>query len=267
MSKAKAASPSFMQHRLARKPLIDTEPPLEQARPAGPFRVAAPGHTGDLLIFVPRNRISRSIDLLSGRYGYSHLAIDCGEVDTATGRRVMIEAVMGAGVTYAFQEEYGPRPFVRILLRQADVDVEQFCQCVHRMVGEKFDDVEAISLGILDNPARQICSDLATNCLPESMRQLIERYHRRAVIHPLAAVRDERAGSRVRLFMSPNGFAEFLGAPRGSQLQGPDVEITPRLGENLQEGPLARLGKRASAVLTRLLSSVDSRRGYRSERR
>jgi hypothetical protein len=197
MSNSQAANSSLKRRRLTRKPLIDTEPPLEKMRPAGPFRVSAPEHAGDLLIFVPRNRISQSIDLLSGRYGYSHLAIDCGEVDSATGRRVMIEAVMGDGVTYGFQDEYGPRPFVRIPLRQAGVDVERFCQCVQRLVGEKFDNVEAISLGILDNPARQICSDLATNCLPEGMRNLIEQYHRRAVIHPLGALLTKLAQQRL----------------------------------------------------------------------
>src|SRR4029079_687224 len=148
---------------------------------------------------------------LTGRYGYSHLAIDCSEVDEPTGRPVMIEVTMGSGVHYAFQDEYGARPFARVPLWKTGVDVNEFCECVQARVGEKFDDLEAITLGILDNPARQICSDLATVCLPETMREEIARLHRQAVIHPLSAVKNEKDGTRFRLFMSPNGFAEFLG--------------------------------------------------------
>src|SRR6476660_3219485 len=208
--------------KLLSKAYIDTAPPLERHVPSGPFRVAAIEHEGDLLLFVPRNEISRTINSLTGRYGYSHMAIDCGEIDESTGRRVMIETTIGPGVHYASQDEYGQRPFVRVPLRKAGVDVEQFCKCVHARVGEKFDDLEALTLGILDNPARQICSDLATVCLPETMRQEIVRLHRKAVIHPLAAVREAKPGTGLRLFMSPNGFAEFLGVPKGKEIERPD---------------------------------------------
>ncbi len=169
------------------KAYLDTEPP-EKSKPTGPFQTVVQDHKGDLLLFVTRNQVSRIINDLTGRYGYSHLAIDCGEIDGATGRRVMIEATMDTGVHYAFQDEYGKRPFARLPLSQVGVGVQRFCECVHEKVGEKFDNVEAISLGIFDNPARQICSDLATVCLPEHVRELIARYHRKAVIHPLAAV-------------------------------------------------------------------------------
>ncbi len=211
------------------KTYLDTEPPLDKNRPTGPFRMAAENHEGDLLIFVPRNEISRTINNFTGRYGYSHLAIDCGEADEPSGRRVMIEATLPGGVHYSFQDAYGPRPFVRIPLREVGLDVRGFCECVHTHLGDKFDDLEAITLGILDNPARQICSDLATVCLPEDMRARIARYHRRAVIHPLSAAKDEIPGPGFRLFMSPNGFAEFLGAPHGNELQGPDQLAEPHL--------------------------------------
>ncbi len=211
------------------KALIDTKPPVDRSKPTGPFRMGAKEHEGDLLLFVPRNEVSRTINDFTGRYGYSHLAIDCGEVDASSGRRVMIEATVGAGVHYSFQDEYGPRPFVRLPLRNVGVDVQKFCECVHTHLGEKFDDLEAITLGILDNPARQICSDLATVCLPEEMREEIARYHRQAVIHPLSAVKDEIPGPGFRLFMSPNAFAEFLGAPHGRELEGPDQLAEPHI--------------------------------------
>ena len=243
--------PILPGHRkLLNKTYLDTEPPLEKAKPTGPFRTTAEEHQGDLLLFVPRNEISRTINDLTGRYGYSHLAIDCGESDVSTGRRVMIEATVGHGVHYAFQDEYGKRPFVRLPLRNAGVDVERFCECVHEKVGEKFDDLEAITLGIFDNPARQICSDLATVCLPEEMRKEIERCHRRAVIHPLAALRDRRSNLTLRLFMSPNGFAEFLGAPRGRELEGPDQMAEPHVQSSTSAALLPKLWKQGDTLVT-----------------
>ncbi len=201
---------------------IDTEPPLDKSKPTGPFKTVADEHEGDLLLFVPRNETGNMINILTGKYGYSHMAIDCGEVDQPTGRRVMIEVTLGDGVHYGFQDEYGKRRFARIPLRKTSINVQRFCECIHARIGEKFDELEAITLGILDNPARQICSDLATVCLPEEMREEIARCHKRAVVHPLSAVQDERPGSKSRLFMSPNAFAEFFGAPRGRELEVPD---------------------------------------------
>lgn len=238
---------------------IDTQPPLETTQPRGPFRVTTAEHIGDLLLFVPRNEIGRAISDLTGRYGYSHLAIDCSEIDVPTGRRVMIEATVGAGVHYAFQEEYGPRPFVRIPLQQAGVDVQRFCDCIHARVGERFDDLEAITLGILDNPARQICSDLATVCLPEEMREEIARCHRRAVIHPLSVVKDKKQGAGFRLFMSPNGFAEFFGAPRGKELLGPDQLAEPHIPDSSDGGILPKLWKRGDTFVTSAWMHLKSR--------
>jgi len=61
------------------EPYIDSEPALANTKPNGPFKLSDEGHEGDLLIFVPCNAKSRTIDQMTGKYGYSHLAIDCGE--------------------------------------------------------------------------------------------------------------------------------------------------------------------------------------------
>ena len=209
------------------KAYIDREPALNNTKPNGPFRPSGEGHEGDLLIFVPRNTISRVIDRMTGGYGYSHLAIDCGEIDQPTGRHVMIEATMSDVVHYAYQDEYGERPFVRIPLKKTGVNVGQFCECVRSRLGEKYGDMEVLTLGILDNPARQICSDLATNCLPEEMRKEFVSCHRAMVIHPLSAVLHEKSATALRLFISPNGFVEYFGAPRGKDLEGPDQLVEP----------------------------------------
>jgi hypothetical protein len=130
------------------------------------------------------------------------------------------------------------------------MDVQRFCECIHAKVGEKFDDLEAISLGILDNPARQICSDLATVCLPEEMRDKIAHCHRKAVIHPLSAVRDKKHGPGLRLFMSPNGFAEFLGVPRGKDIHEPDQLVEPDLQDCEDAHALPKIWKQSDTFLT-----------------
>lgn len=232
------------------KSFIDTEPPVEKNNPTGPYRTTFPESIGDLLLFVPRNEIGRTISNLTGRYGYSHLAIDCGQVDVPTGRRVMIEVTMGDGVHFAFRDEYGKRPFARVPLQRIGLDVQQFCECIHAKVGEKFDNWEAVTLGILDNPARQICSDLATVCLPEAWREQVARYHQQAVLHPLSATRENFPDVGVRLFMSPNGFAEFLGVPRGDRIQSPDQLVDPHIRASKDAGLLSKLWKWSDAFFT-----------------
>jgi hypothetical protein len=169
------------------------------------------------------------IDELSGGYGYSHMAIDCGEIDAPTGRRVMIEADVPDGVHVSFQDEYGDRAFVRIPLKKAGVNVCRFCDRVRSRLGEAFDREEALTLGAIDDPARQICSDLATVCLPAKVRADIARHHHAGLIHPLSVVLHGRLDRSFRLFVSPNGFAEYFGAPRGKDLAGPDRPCEPRL--------------------------------------
>ena len=232
-----------------RLPYLDTEPAADRSRPTGPFTEPDAGREGDVLLFVPRNEISRTIDRVTGGYGYSHMAIDCGERDEPTGRPVMVEATVGSGVHYSFQDVYGKRAFVRLPLREIGVDEKRFCECVRSKVGEKFDDIEAISLGLLDNPARQICSDLATVCLPDELHDEIARCHKRAVIHPLAAAQRGASDPSFRLFLSPNGFAEFLGAPRGGSLAAPEQRAVPHVqcrGEGV--GILDKMRKRISAL-------------------
>ena len=60
----------------------------DPVKPSGPFIVAS-RHPPALLLYVPRNLKSGLIDDVTGTYGYSHVAIDCCEIDQPTGRRVM----------------------------------------------------------------------------------------------------------------------------------------------------------------------------------
>jgi hypothetical protein len=207
---------------------IDNAPAQNVTLPPGPFKPGDKGCEGNLLLFTPRNANSTFIDILTGRYGYSHLAVDCGEVDIPSGKRVMIEVTIDRGVHNAFQDEYGERKFVRIPLQNAGVDVREFCECIQAKLGEKYDDEEALTRGLLHNPAKQICSDLATICLPEEMRVDIAHHHRAGFIHPFSAVSVYGTlNKEFRLFVSPNGFAEYFGAPKGRKLQAIDQLSEP----------------------------------------
>jgi hypothetical protein len=171
----------------------------------------------------------------------------------------MLEATVGPGVHYAFQEEYGRRPFLRIPLQNTGIDGGQFCECVHDKVGERFDNLEIFTLGLLDNPARQICSDLATVCLSEEMLEKIARCHRGKVLHPLSAVRDEMNGTKLRLFVSPNGFAEFFDAPRGNEIKEPGELAEPHIQESNTEEFLPTLWKLGDAAVTSAWKKVMRR--------
>ena len=238
------------------KTYLDTEPPLEKTLPSGPFKSGTGKSQANLLLFVPRNNIGRTIDDLTGRYGYSHLTIDCGELDIPTGRRVMIESTVAPGVHYAFLEEYGNRPFVRLPLQNTGIDVEQFCACVHSKVGERFNHLEVLTLGILDNPARQICSDVATVCLPEEMRQKIIRCHDGRVFHPLSVARHEILGFRTKFFVSPNGYAEFFDLPRGRTVHIPDQLAEPHMQAATGEELLPGIWKVWDAAVTGLWRTI-----------
>ena len=245
--------------RRLRKARIDREPPTNRVKPTGPFEPSGRGHAGDLLLFVPRNTPGYFIDTLTGGHGYAHVAVDSGEVDAPTGRRVWIEAMMDDGVRYAFQDEYGDRPFVRIPLGRAGLDVEALCACIKAMVGQGYDDSEALTLGILDNPARQICSDLVTNCLPEPLCADILACYRSTLLHPLAVVPHERANQQLRLFISPNGFAEYLGVPHGGKLHRPDQPAEPHpLDSRRRARLLRRMWRHGDAFFLRMLRVLTS---------
>ena len=206
---------------------IDQEPPEREDLPTGPLRQGEGGRKCSLLIFVPRNPVSALINDMTGGYGYSHLAVDCGEDDIPSGKRVMIESTFSLGVHNSFQDEYGQRKFVRIPLIKAGVDEDEFYNCIHSKLGEKFDYEEALTIGLIHDPVKQICSDLATVCLPETIRADIARYHQAGFLHSHSAL--HLPNKIPRLFVTPNGFAEYFGAPRGDELKAPDQLSEPHL--------------------------------------
>ena len=207
----------------------DDSPTHNKADPIGPFRPAGPKPACDLLIFCPRSLESYLIDEATGSYGYSHVGVDCGETDLATGKRVFVEATPKAGVHRSNLDKYGPREFIRIPVDRAGVNARAFRACVLDKLGQPYDVAEVFTWGQVDDPAKQVCSDLAADCLPAETRLAIVgrartgRLGRRMVsIHGPATL-------PLHIFVSPNGFAKFFGAPKGHKIHKPDELVIPHV--------------------------------------
>jgi diacylglycerol kinase (ATP) len=225
--------------------------------PAGPFLPHPAADAPALLFFVPRSLRSRLIDGATGGYGYSHVVVDCGEIDQPTGKRVIIESAPGLTVHRSFLDEYGARPFARALLaglmlpeRDAlaagsrpqsagngtpaagaseplGIDVEAFCRAVQSKLGQPYDNVEALTWGEVDDPAKQICSDLVAVCLPRSILEDMARQHAAGRLPRRSLSVRNRATPEFRAFVSPNALAAYFGAPPGERLRMPDELVRP----------------------------------------
>lgn len=212
--------------------------------PKGPFVVRRVGHAGDLLLWVPRGLDSFLIDELTGGYGYSHATIDSGEVDARTGKPVMAEITIGQTVTRKFQDEYGRRPFVRVPLALAGVDVQKLAACIQSKMGQRYDALDALTLGKIDDPAKEVCSGLIADCLPDEDLRKIATAKKLGLLHGDAvSVHSHPETARVKAFVSPNGLAEYYGAPQGRKVSRPNTLVEPR--------PVSGSMKRAAALATK----------------
>ncbi len=217
---------SAYRHRPAPR---ESSPNEAGTYPTGPYAAKRSEQLGDLLLWVPRHIESFIIDDLTGRYGYSHITVDTGEVDMPTGKPVMIEVTIGQVVERKFQDEYGDRACARIPLSKTGVDVEAFVACVKSRLGEAYDNLEALTLGEIDDPAKQMCSGLASDCLPETVRQDFARARRLGLLGRAVVSDHSRPNAPVtKIFISPNGFAQYYGAPKGEKLGKAGFLVDPR---------------------------------------
>jgi hypothetical protein len=203
----------------------DAGPVAHGEAPAGPFEVRYPEAIGDLLIFVPRSVESHLVDVATGGYGYSHVAVDCGEVDVPSGQRVMIESTMQHPVWRSRQDRYGARPHVRIAVFEHRAGADAFCDCVRSRLGEQYDDLEALTWGAVDDPAKQICSDLAAGCLPADILLALAAEARAGRLRRNAVSLHPRPDGSVGVFVSPNGFAQYFCAPPGHKIKEPAEKV------------------------------------------
>lgn len=239
--------------------------------PAGPFATTRTNHLGDILLWVPRKIDSVLVDDLTGGHGYSHTTIDTGEIDLPTRKPVMAEVTVGETVARKFQDQYGQRPFIRIPLKNTGVNVNQFVACVISKIGEPYDNWEAISLGRIQDPSKEVCSGLAADCMPENERSRIAWARRLGLLHPRSvSVHSRPNAEKTEEFVSPNGFAEYYGAPKGKTVTQPDVTVLPNIPNssirNLATAATRRHGWKfflaagASILFIYLVSSLSSMR-------
>ncbi len=227
---------------------MHANPPL----PAGPFVQVDPDCC--LFIYVPVNMKSRLMDELSGGYGYSHVTIDLGEADQPTGKRVMVESMMGQVVRRVFQDLHGSRPFLRVPLSHIPgINLAEFRQCVLASLGEPYDYKEVLTWRAIDDPAKQVCSDMFADCLPESVQEDIARRYKMGQLgRRMASIHYDRDG-KLKMFVSPNAFARYFGAPPGRQVDEPGTFFYPRTFPNSNQlrkkPPLSRVAFPALALI------------------
>jgi hypothetical protein len=222
----------------------------QDAFPSGPYAVERSRQTGDLLLFVPRHIESFIIDDLTGRFGYSHVTVDTGEVDLPTGKAVMVEVTTGQTVQRKFQDEYPGRPYVRIPLSKTGVDGQAFVTCVLSKLGEPYGDLEALTLGEIDDPAKQVCSSVAAECLPETVQREIAKAKRLGLLHHMSvSVHSHPWAPVTDVFISPNGFAEYYGAPKGHEVRRPETLVEPHPQDTSIKGVARKHGPKALWIL------------------
>jgi hypothetical protein len=222
----------------------------EKAFPAGPFAVQRRDQMGDLLLWVPRHIESYLIDDLTGRFGYSHVTVDTGEVDVPTGKAVMVEVTIGQKVERKFQDEYAARPYVRVPLSKTGVDVETFVGCVLSKLGEPYSNLEALTLGEIDDPAKQVCSSVASDCLPVSVTQDIAKAKRLGLLRRMSvSIYSHPWAPQTDVFVSPNGFAQYYRIPKGGHVRWADVRIEPRPLDTSVRGVVRKHGWKVLLIL------------------
>ncbi len=235
-----------------RHKVIPTESSLKGpiTTPTGPYATKRKHQEGDLLLWVPRWIDSFIIDDLTGGFGYSHITVDTGEVDLPTGKPVMVEVTIGQVVERKFQDEYADRTYARIPLSKTGVDAEAFATCVKSRLGEPYDNLEALTLGEIDDPAKQMCSSLASECLPETVQREIAKARRLGLLRRNSvSVYSPSKAPKTKVFISPNGFAQYYGALKGEKLSGTNFLVKPRLLDTSVKGVVRKHGWRVVLIM------------------
>ncbi len=167
-----------------------------------------------------------------------------------TGKTVMVEVTIGQKVERKFQDEYAARPYVRVPLSKTGIDIQAFVDCVLSRLGEPYSNLEALTLGEIDDPAKQVCSSLAADCLPGSVRRDIARAKRLGLFHRMAvSVHSHPRAPETDVFVSPNGFAQYYGVPKGAQVRWTGLRIEPHPLDTSARGVARKHGWKALLIL------------------
>jgi hypothetical protein len=139
-------------------------------------------------------------------------------------------------------------------------------------LGERYDDLEALTLGEIDDPAKQMCSDLAADCLPEPTRQNIAKARRLGLLNETSVSIHSPANAHdTKVFISPNGFAQYFKLPEGRKIHETDVWIKPNPVDTSVKAVARKHGWRivlifglAWAVTTGLIFLLDGQRNHKA---
>jgi hypothetical protein len=135
----------------------------------------------------PASFISRAVDRVTGRGGYSHVYIDtCRELD---GRPVVIDYTMRRGVHYGDPSAYASRPRLRIELDP--LTAAQVEGCARARIGSRF---ELYPMALRSSAAT--CVGLVVSCLPPWMRAELETMRKGPCISPNTVAAWARARAR-----------------------------------------------------------------------
>ena len=228
----------------------ESSPKEAIAIPTGPYATQRRRQMGDLLLWVPRSIESVLINDLTGGFGYSHLTVDTGEGDLPTGKPVMAEVTVGQVVERKFQDEYAGRSYARIPLSQSGIDVEAFVACVKSRLGEPYGILEALTLGEIDDPAKQVCTSLASGCLPEAVRREIAKARRLGLLRRMSvSVHSPSNAPETKVFVSPNGFAQYFGAPKGEKVREAGFLVEPHPVASWAQRVVREPGWKAGLIL------------------
>ena len=186
-----------------------------------------------MLLFVA----AHIADVLSGNYGYTHLAVDCGDVrhgptaehdkcDARDGHRFAIQAGPGCGV-HRFELENWARPYGRLALRHLapHVQCQQFCKDVKALIGTPFSIQKFLTHGSID-PEGLVCADVITRCLEPPLRKRIHAFLKNDSSWPPGV---SQQLPEDQFLISPNGYALAFGLRPGTELKAPGVDLEPNL--------------------------------------
>lgn len=159
------------------------------------------------------------IDRLSGRLGWSHLAIDAEERDASTGERLIIDHRVGIGMQRRPHRplDYEGRPRARIVLPQPVAT--ELRLAAKRLVGSQYRlraSFRSLGDGDLDGT---VCSQVVFECLPPDLQRRILRAD--VPLGPLGWLL-RRANPHL---VTPNQFAAAFGVPPAATLGAEDIIV------------------------------------------
>lgn len=139
--------------------------PVDQPTPEGYAASCAPG----LVFFAPASDAGRAIDVATGSYGFSHVAVQGCEVGP-DGEALLVDCQVGRGVHRASEETYGDRPRGRLLL--TGPAAAELYGCARAKVGADF--------APFRDSGAYLCGKLALECLPAELQERVRAQSRYA---------------------------------------------------------------------------------------